>query len=123
MLFAGQNERNRLVICVHQKQESFVTHRFAPSIDDVAGIAAEQHAETTDKRRIPFFVAHLFAAGIKPHHILDLGATNPASLEKFRAPKDPMGGPEQNQFPGKLEERSEERRVGKECRSRWSPYH
>ena len=24
---------------------------------------------------------------------------------------------------GKIEERSEERRVGKECRSRWSPYH
>ena len=23
----------------------------------------------------------------------------------------------------KLQERSEERRVGKECRSRWSPYH
>ena len=23
----------------------------------------------------------------------------------------------------KMEERSEERRVGKECRSRWSPYH
>ena len=29
------------------------------------------------------------------------------------------------QVPGALEvaERSEERRVGKECRSRWSPYH
>ena len=25
--------------------------------------------------------------------------------------------------PSKLEPRSEERRVGKECRSRWSPYH
>ena len=25
--------------------------------------------------------------------------------------------------PGKGEPRSEERRVGKECRSRWSPYH
>ena len=24
---------------------------------------------------------------------------------------------------GKYERRSEERRVGKECRSRWSPYH
>ena len=24
---------------------------------------------------------------------------------------------------GKLDIRSEERRVGKECRSRWSPYH
>ena len=26
-------------------------------------------------------------------------------------------------FIGKISERSEERRVGKECRSRWSPYH
>src|SRR5258707_11710445 len=25
--------------------------------------------------------------------------------------------------PSKIDERSEERRVGKECRSRWSPYH
>src|SRR5260221_8169529 len=25
--------------------------------------------------------------------------------------------------PGGVEDRSEERRVGKECRSRWSPYH
>ena len=24
---------------------------------------------------------------------------------------------------GRYEQRSEERRVGKECRSRWSPYH
>src|SRR3989441_10292431 len=27
------------------------------------------------------------------------------------------------QHPGQLKQRSEERRVGKECRSRWSPYH
>ena len=26
-------------------------------------------------------------------------------------------------FKGEIAERSEERRVGKECRSRWSPYH
>ena len=26
-------------------------------------------------------------------------------------------------LPDKLIDRSEERRVGKECRSRWSPYH
>ena len=25
--------------------------------------------------------------------------------------------------PGNIDDRSEERRVGKECRSRWSPYH
>src|SRR2546430_14172342 len=29
----------------------------------------------------------------------------------------------QHQGGGKAEQRSEERRVGKECRSRWSPYH
>ena len=28
-----------------------------------------------------------------------------------------------SQIHAKLEARSEERRVGKECRSRWSPYH
>ena len=28
-----------------------------------------------------------------------------------------------NYNPWKLSDRSEERRVGKECRSRWSPYH
>src|SRR3989454_10853103 len=31
--------------------------------------------------------------------------------------------PEHAAIRARLEERSEERRVGKECRSRWSPYH
>ena len=30
---------------------------------------------------------------------------------------------EQSDFDSFFEDRSEERRVGKECRSRWSPYH
>ena len=30
---------------------------------------------------------------------------------------------DQDFFPLQVEYRSEERRVGKECRSRWSPYH
>src|SRR3989442_13573156 len=33
---------------------------------------------------------------------------------------DPVRLPES---PGRMTTRSEERRVGKECRSRWSPYH
>jgi len=33
------------------------------------------------------------------------------------------GGIEERELDGGLVERSEERRVGKECRSRWSPYH
>src|SRR5438552_18914367 len=35
-------------------------------------------------------------------------------------PRRAIGGPE---LPGRRDGRSEERRVGKECRSRWSPYH
>src|SRR2546428_13386687 len=31
--------------------------------------------------------------------------------------------PDTNKIPKHLFQRSEERRVGKECRSRWSPYH
>src|SRR3712207_7659623 len=36
-----------------------------------------------------------------------------------------MGGSKSEEFlhPTPIGERSEERRVGKECRSRWSPYH
>src|SRR2546430_15514414 len=33
------------------------------------------------------------------------------------------GGPEYITHAAEFDERSEERRVGKECRSRWSPYH
>ena len=41
---------------------------------------------------------------------------------------DIIVGPEEienaaQMVPDQLKERSEERRVGKECRSRWSPYH
>ena len=34
-----------------------------------------------------------------------------------------IGLREEKRKPMRDEERSEERRVGKECRSRWSPYH
>ena len=34
-----------------------------------------------------------------------------------------MGGTQESQLKWGTQERSEERRVGKECRSRWSPYH
>src|SRR2546430_8978031 len=35
----------------------------------------------------------------------------------------PLTPPCPNDAPRRFERRSEERRVGKECRSRWSPYH
>src|SRR5699024_12103191 len=40
---------------------------------------------------------------------------------KERAKQEPFPLPET--YAGKVRNRSEERRVGKECRSRWSPHH
>src|SRR2546422_10008603 len=45
------------------------------------------------------------------------------SVERPR-PRTPCQEEDQDRGPGEvLRVRSEERRVGKECRSRWSPYH
>src|SRR3989449_10586339 len=53
---------------------------------------------------------------------------NVSSFEQKVPHVNPVDGKSMNRFyPGKADgtqtERSEERRVGKECRSRWSPYH
>src|SRR5204863_6108670 len=49
-----------------------------------------------------------------------VAATTPARPPR-RRPRVPAGRGARCAAPGAL--RSEERRVGKECRSRWSPYH
>ena len=72
-------------------------------------------------------------------YLVEHSVREPEILQRLRAEtaKDSMSmmqiGPEQGQFmkllvrlmgaKNCLEVRSEERRVGKECRSRWSPYH
>src|SRR6266536_6167856 len=40
-----------------------------------------------------------------------------------RRAENPASSSESAAAPGNASRRSEERRVGKECRSRWSPYH
>ena len=54
------------------------------------------------KKIIPFFIM-----------ICCLLAVSSCSYDNFEEPKAKLTG----------KARSEERRVGKECRSRWSPYH
>src|SRR3712207_9444469 len=60
------------------------------------------------------------------HCILQRGAA--ADLELALTARSPIGGAapvakETLARKGLVHHRSEERRVGKECRSRWSPYH
>ena len=45
------------------------------------------------------------------------------SLRDVPKEERPAAGKTINEFKVWVEGRSEERRVGKECRSRWSPYH
>ena len=59
-------------------------------------------------------------ASVAETQIMDVFEHNSAAKLKKEEPNDV---PEYEQQPAAEGERSEERRVGKECRSRWSPYH
>ena len=55
-----------------------------------------------------------------------LGAVLPPLLRSSETPTPAVGQPQskpRSAAPRRKREKSEERRVGKECRSRWSPYH
>src|SRR2546425_8878668 len=52
----------------------------------------------------------------------DLAARNEKNGHLFKMQRDPRVTP-LGRFMRRFSIRSEERRVGKECRSRWSPYH
>ena len=59
--------------------------------------------------------------------IQDLGKRMEAKIEKmqemFNKDLEELKNKHLEELKNKQTERSEERRVGKECRSRWSPYH
>src|SRR3712207_9441826 len=57
------------------------------------------------------------------HYVYIFSGMNIEPIAYFQSPfKSKFGVPKQSGLVEDLE-RSEERRVGKECRSRWSPYH
>ena len=71
-------------------------------------------------RKLPKAELHLHLEGmLTPERVTALAQKYSVALERreVEARYNPRG------FSQFLELRSEERRVGKECRSRWSPYH
>src|SRR5258708_35351833 len=62
----------------------------------------------------------------RQHHLADIAAQEGQAAGARATVIDPTGRvlADSEADPGTMEnQRSEERRVGKECRSRWSPYH
>ena len=71
----------------------------------------------TDKKDPSVPVEQVNAPGIE-----DMPQSAPASSE-IADEEQPAQDPAPSTEAGNEKRRSEERRVGKECRSRWSPYH
>ena len=78
-------------------------------LDQDPRMSAFAHCDEHVKDMIPIYTKLLSTA----HHLLDPKGQIVPHLEELDPDYIISGGIE----------RSEERRVGKECRSRWSPYH
>src|SRR5256885_11120824 len=65
----------------------------------------------------------LRCAKISPSHVRQLVAFPPTTQDSFRCRSHSHLCPGHSLAGSGEQTRSEERRVGKECRSRWSPYH
>ena len=96
-----------------------------PLILCLLGTSAEVVAQTRNGR------GHGLAIKRAEHHIIldgvideeDWQAAEVAGNFFLNYPIDSLPAPFQTEVRATFDDRSEERRVGKECRSRWSPYH
>src|SRR5689334_15748259 len=89
---------------IDQKEKRLIPHRFPLEGKNINRIAAQKHAETSNERRCPLFVAHLVSTRIEPHHIFNFSSTNSTTLQEFRAPKYRMFAPKLNQSAGEFEQ-------------------
>src|SRR3984893_9664375 len=90
VFFARRQKRDRFVVRVDQQNKSIVAERLSPRINDIAGVTADKHSKATHEWRRPFLVAHLIAARIEPHHVLNFRSANAFALKKFRPAKNGM---------------------------------
>src|SRR3712207_5901780 len=81
-------------------------------------------ASPIDYLRLPLHTLKVGSYGT--HHALGLAKLHRARFLTASTSEvygDPQVHPQPESYWGHVNPRSEERRVGKECRSRWSPYH
>ena len=89
------------------------------------GLLARPHGSALFTRGQTQILNVLALAPLREAQILDgLGVEDTKRyIHHYNFPPYSVGETKPMRSPGRREIRSEERRVGKECRSRWSPYH
>src|SRR5260370_26458865 len=113
----GQN-RPTMMLCQHEETAVQIAHGYAkasgqPMVAILHNLVALLHAN------MPIYYAYIDRAPI-----FIVGATGPMDETKRRPRIDCIHTAQgQGDAVRTYTKRSEERRVGKECRSRWSPYH
>jgi len=90
-------------------------------------IANHYYSAAGAYKNIPFGKTDRWLMSLPMYHISGFSLLMRALLKQgtivFPGPTEPLEESIQNSSLSHLSLRSEERRVGKECRSRWSPYH
>src|SRR3989454_5947636 len=116
------------------KSSAFTTSRGGSVIAAAPVVPADsrQVLEHADGVRDEADGGRLVVVAIVDRLLRDLQPVFPGDVQQLdveakagngEARKDQLAGPRREAFQARLRVRSEERRVGKECRSRWSPYH
>src|SRR3712207_7972259 len=110
---------NRLVSVVEEQARALMRTSFTSVVRE----AGDLSAGLFDRRgrmvaqAVTGTPGHVNAMATSAHHFLE------AFPAETLGPGDALVTNHPWQTSGHLNDRSEERRVGKECRSRWSPYH
>ena len=124
--------------CGHRAGRCYVLHQSTPCGNSGVFCLVPEYTENfaervkkrqncNGKRKMPLLIAELQQQGQRGNRILNKTAERIIMRKKLKKEGRLHGtgiSARTVQRPScGLDERSEERRVGKECRSRWSPYH
>ena len=113
--------------------KEFVQNRYNKSIAECSNeelylallnyskLASSQKPVNTGKKKVYYISAEFLIGKLLSNNLINLGLYDEVKKELADAGKELIEIEEVELEPSLG--RSEERRVGKECRSRWSPYH
>src|SRR2546426_2381338 len=124
LLVAGDTTlKDSLAVAGYWQQQ--VAYRIAAALDEPSGVLTG-HVRISYVNRSPDtlhdFYVHQYLNAFRPGSRW-AAADSAEQRERFQHLKDPDYAFERITSATVMGQRSEERRVGKECRSRWSPYH